>query len=52
MSEESAVIVFGAASEGFATELSILASTYEQEAVGLLEGTSSLVYGSDTSRVG
>ena len=51
VSEESAVIVFGGAAEGFAAELSILASSYEQEAIGLLEGTSSLVYG-DRQRVG
>src|SRR5689334_14573979 len=39
ISEESAVIVFGAAAEGFAAELSILASSYDQDAIGLLSGT-------------
>jgi hypothetical protein len=45
VSEESAVIVFGAAEDGFASELSILATAYDQDAVGLLAGESSLVYG-------
>jgi len=49
MSEESAVIVFGAAQDGFAAELSVLASCYGQEAIGLLSGTSSLVYGDDAA---
>ncbi len=46
-SEESAVIVFGAAADGFEAELSILASMYGQDAIGLLSGTSDLVYGDD-----
>lgn len=50
-SEESAVIVFGAASDGFATELSILATSYDQDAIGLLSGTSELVYGDEPARL-
>jgi hypothetical protein len=44
VSEESAVIVFAGAAEEFADELSMLASSYGQEAIGLLSGESSLVY--------
>jgi hypothetical protein len=47
VAEQSAVIVFGGTSHDFADELSALASAYGQEAIGLLSGESSLVYGED-----
>jgi hypothetical protein len=45
--EESAVIVFAGAAEGFDQELSALASWYDQDAIALVSGVSSLVYRAD-----